>query len=91
MTEAFDPGRQLQVWDEDLHPTEDTPFFWYLDVGQCCCAAIMNKKGKAGETYYEWPAEICVGRGLVLAVRGLLGPDADVDEVLADLRGALVA
>jgi hypothetical protein len=90
--EAFDPSRQLQVWDEDLHPTEDTAFYWYLDVGQCCCAAIVATKGKAsGDTYYEWPAETCVGRGLVLVARGLLSAGADVDEVFAGLRRALVA
>lgn len=92
VSEAFDPGRQLQVWEEDLHPTEETAYFWYHEIGQCLCAAIGKPAGKAdGASYYEWPAAQSVGRGLVIAARGLCGPGANTAQVVKDLRAAIGA
>ena len=87
-----DPSRQLQIWDDDLRPPDDRAHWWYSDVGQCCGHAITKTKGVAnGGTYYEWPFEACVGRGLVLAVRGLREKGANIDAILAGVRAALVA
>jgi hypothetical protein len=87
-----DPSRQLQVWDDDLRPSDDSAHWWYSDVGQCCGHAITRTKGDpAKDSYYDWPPETCVGRGLVVALRGLRGMGADLGAVLRDIRGALVA
>ncbi len=87
-----DPARQLQIWDDDLRPPDDRAHWWYSDVGQCCGHAITQVEGDAsGDSYYEWPTETCVGRGLVVAVRGLREKGASIDAVLADVRAALVA
>ncbi|MBL9020299.1 MAG: hypothetical protein JNL83_39300 [Myxococcales bacterium] len=89
---ACDPSRQLQIWDDDLRPNDDNAHWWYADVGQCCGYAITRTGGDpAKHSYYEWPSETCVGRGLVLAVRGLRTKGASLHDVLADLRAALVA
>lgn len=77
IAEAFDPTRQLMVWSEDLMPRVKESFFWYLDLGQLACASVLHvdKKlapgGDDDEDYYAWSAPACVGRGLVVAVRGL--------------------
>jgi hypothetical protein len=87
-----DPSRQLQVWDDDLLPSDDRAHWWYFDVGQCCGHAITRAKGQAsGHSYYEWPPETCVGRGLVVALRGLREKGANIDAILANVRAALVA
>lgn len=92
VSRAFDRTRQLMAWDDDLRPADEVAFYWYLEVGQCCCAAILGDRGDpSGDSYYDWPAPTAVGRGLVLAVRGLRMPGTDLGTLLADLRAALVA
>ncbi len=92
MAEGNDPSRQLQVWDDDLRPSDDSAHWWYLDVGQCCGHAITRTTGDPRKhSYYDWDPEACVGRGLVLAVRGLRAKGADIDAILDDVRAALVA
>ena len=87
-----DPSRQLQVWDDDLRPSDDSAHWWYSDVGQCLGHAITRNSGDPAKgSYYEWPPETCVGRGLVIAVRGLRSPGANLDAILRDVRAALVA
>jgi hypothetical protein len=92
---ANDPSRQLQIWDDDLIPNDDRAHWWYLDVGQCCGYAITRTIGTPSPatsgSYYQWSSEICVGRGLVVAVRGLRCRGAKVSEILGDVRAALVA
>ncbi|MEO7094880.1 MAG: hypothetical protein ABI175_16595, partial [Polyangiales bacterium] len=87
-----DPSRQLSVWDDDLLPGDDRAHWWYSDLGQCCGHAITRTGGDPnGDSYYEWPPETCVGRGLVVAVRGLREKGANIDTLLANVRAALVA
>ncbi len=87
-----DPSRQLQIWEDDLRPPDDRAHWWYSDVGQCCGYAITTKKTNAnGDGYYEWPPETCVGRGLVVALRGLREKGANIDAILAGVRAELVA
>ncbi|MBA3458116.1 MAG: hypothetical protein H0T42_33850 [Deltaproteobacteria bacterium] len=89
---AIDPSRQLQIWDDDLRPSDDRAHWWYLDVGQCCGHAITRTGGDPRQPgYYDWPAETCVGRGLVVAVRGLRTQGADLRTILADVRAAMMA
>ena len=86
-----DPSRQLQIWDDDLRPSDDRAHWWYLDVGQCCGHAITQTAGDPGKhSYYDWPPETCVGRGLVAAVRGLRTRRGDLSAILGDVRAALV-
>lgn len=89
---AQDRGRQAFIWDDDLLPNDDRAHWWYVDVGQCCAYAVTRVGGLAdGPSYYQWPAEVCVGRGLVLAVRGLRCRGAVIADVLRDVRAVLVA
>lgn len=87
-----DPARQLQMWDDDLRPSDDRAHWWYLDVGQCCGHAITRTTGDPRKgSYYDWPPESCVGRGLVVAVRGLRSKGADLRAILAAVRAAMTA
>jgi hypothetical protein len=89
---ANDPGRQLQIWDDDLIPNDDRAHWWYQDVGQCCGYAITRRAGaSSGTSYYQWPPETCVGRGLVAAVRGLRCTGVKLTELLAEVRAVLVS
>ncbi len=89
---SLDPTRQLNVWDEDLLPQSDEDaWFWYSEVGQCIAHAISGQGGEIeGATYYEWTPPQSVGRGLVMAVRGLR-KDADDAAVIEAIRAGMVA
>ena len=91
--EAFDPGRQMHVWDDDLRPQASAAYWWYYEVGQLCCAAILNgAKGKpTADSYYDWPAPVCVGRGLVVAVLGLRMPRKRLPKLVDGVRAAIAA
>lgn len=89
---AQDRARQAFIWDDDLLPNDDRAHWWYVDVGQCCAYAVTRVGGiDEGRSYYQWPAETCVGRGLVIAVRGLRCRGAALADILRDVRGALLA
>jgi hypothetical protein len=90
--EAYDRTRQLVVWDDDLMPAENESYFWYLDIGQLCCAAVLNSPTLSGEhgDYYGWPPEVCIARGLVVAVRGLRSYERSVEKNLALLFGDIL-
>ncbi len=90
--QAFDKTRQLNVWEDDLRPPEDSTFYWYLDVGQACCAAILDVGSDPnGDSYYSWPTPTCVGRGLVMVARGLRGPHHGIAAVINGLGNAMAA
>jgi len=90
--DGFDPTRQLHVWDPDLAPHDTKSFFWYSEIGQLASAAIVKGDGDAASTsYYYWPSEVSVGRGLVVVVRGLRAQTADVPAILRELYAALTA
>lgn len=79
---VYDFTRQLYVWDDDIRPSDDQAFMWLTEVGQCACAAILNKGGDQSDRgYYGWPPSVCVGRGLVAVVRALTPAGADVADV----------
>jgi hypothetical protein len=88
---SLDPSRQLNVWDEDLLPqTDDQNWFWYSEVGQCVAHAISGQGGEAeGTTYYEWTPALSVGRGLVMAVRGLRTGKNDAN-LICSLRTGMI-
>ena len=89
---SIDRTRQLQIWDDDLIPNDDRAHWWYLEVGQCITHAITRTRGvPSAHSYYDWPPEVCVGRGLVIAVRGLRYTRDSIGRVLARVRDALVA
>jgi hypothetical protein len=89
---AFDETRQLHVWDDDLRPEDGRAYWWYTEVGQCCCAAIIRESGTAdGASYYEWDPATIVARGLVMAVRGIRQEETNVDEILDEMRDAMLA
>jgi hypothetical protein len=71
---AFDPTRQLNVWDDDLRPTEQNAWFWITEVGQCCCSAILRGDKETATTassYDGWSWRDCIARGFVVAVRAV--------------------
>ena len=91
LDKAYDRTRQLNVWDDDLLPSATEQFYWYLEVGQCACAAILNdEKPGTEDSYYGWSPSTCIARGLVVAARGLRTPGADFDAAL-DKMGAAIA
>jgi hypothetical protein len=88
---AFDPTRQLHIWDDDLRPAEAQSYLWATELGQLCCAAVLRDGGRPGDgSYYVWPPETCVGRGLVVAARTLCRPPMSQGDVLDNLHGALM-
>lgn len=88
---AFDPSRQLNVWDDDLRPSDDQAWYWYYELGQCACAAILNqgKGSEDGASYDTWPPAWCVARGLVIAVRGLRTREGEEAAIIDELSAGL--
>lgn len=80
---GLDPSRQLNVWDEDLLPQSDEDgWFWYSEVGQCIAHAISGEGGDPeGTSYYEWTPAQSVGRGLVMAIRGIRKNNNDANMI----------
>lgn len=67
---------------------EKESYFWYLEIGQLCCAAVLNKRtlNKVDQgDYYGWPPAVCIARGLVVAVRGLRAYERSVEKNLVSL------
>ena len=90
VAEAFDRTRQLNAWDPDMNVTDEVAFYWYLEVGQAACAAVLGEgDDPEGDSYYAWPAPLCVGRGLVLAIRGLRMPRTSVGPLVKAAAEAL--
>jgi hypothetical protein len=90
--DGFDPTRQLHTWDPDLKPHDTKSFFWYYEIGQLASAAIVKGDGDAASTsYYYWPSAVSVGRGLVVAARGLRTEGVEVSAILRDLYAAMTA
>jgi len=88
--EAYDRTRQLVAWDDDLRPSDEQSFFWYLEIGQLCCAAVLNRPSLNADDhgdYYGWPPDVCIARGFVVAVRGLRGYESSVEKNLMTLFG----
>jgi len=92
---SFDRGMQLNIWSDDLLPTEEGAYCWYLEVGQCALAALRSDDGHevddAHESYYYWTRPVVIGRGLVVAARGLRLPGVALDEIVAALGQAIAA
>lgn len=89
--QGFDKTRQLYTWDDDLRPADDVAYFWVIDMGQLCSAAILRDTGDAdGGGYYEWPYATVVGRGLVIIARSLRMPDASMSTILESMKQAFV-
>lgn len=83
---VYDRTRQLYVWDDDICPSDAQSFMWLIEVGQCACAAVLNKGGDANDRgYYGWPPGACIGRGLVATLRAVTPPGADVAAVYDQL------
>lgn len=90
--DGFDPTRQLHTWDPGLKPHDTKAYFWYSEIGQLASAAVVKGDGDPASTsYYYWPFEVCVGRGLVVAARGLRQEGGEVPAILRELYGALTA
>jgi hypothetical protein len=88
---GLDPTRQLMAWDEDMLPEPENAWQWYMEVGQCASAGVIRPDSVAtpGEDYYAWPAGLCLGRGLVAAVRGLCQPGVEPAQVIAEMAKLL--
>jgi hypothetical protein len=90
--DGFDPTRQLHTWDPDLIPGDAKSFFWYYELGQLASASIVKSDGDPASTsYYYWPPEVSVGRGLVVAARGLRREGTAITDIIRDIYAALIA
>jgi len=87
---ATDRSHRIPIWDDELRPSDDRAHWWYLDVGQCCCHAVVRTGGDPSKPSADaWDPATCVGRGLVAAVRGLRHKGADLRSLLGDIRRAM--
>ncbi|MDQ3337601.1 MAG: hypothetical protein M4D80_20765 [Myxococcota bacterium] len=90
--DGFDPTRQLHTWDPELQPHDTKSFFWYYELGQLASAAIVKGDGDPeSSSYYYWPGASSVGRGLVVAARGMRTDAVEVSAILRDLYVSMTA
>lgn len=82
---AFDPTRQLVLWDDDLRPPEDAydiSWHWFMEVGQLCVATCLHSMSPpgSGSEYYHWSALQCAARAVVCCCKAMrMEPDGEVD------------
>jgi len=92
VAKAYDRTRQLHAWDGELNPPDDQAYFWYLEVGQCCCAATLaGGNDPDGDSYYDWPVAVTIGRGLVMAARGIRFPGTTSADAITTLHARRTA
>jgi hypothetical protein len=78
---SIDPSRQLNVWDDDLYPSDDDMWFWFLEVAHLTALAATAPEewgdGRVEESY-TWPAQVCAARAVVCALKTIRTPDGDI-------------
>lgn len=90
---SFDTSRQQPIWQQA--PIDDAHAYrWHAELGQLCLAAILRpaNSGRAdSHSYQAWPSEHCVGRGVVVALRGMRRPGVTSAMLIQQLRAELTA
>lgn len=79
--ESIDPSRQLEVWEEDLYPDEESMWWWFTAVGQLCANAVVHKEkipAKRSDSSYDWSAPVCATRCVIAALKAIRKVDGDV-------------
>jgi hypothetical protein len=85
---AFDPTRQLLIWDDDLRPSEDeydASWQWFLEVGQLCVATCLRPMDSESthSSYYWWAAPDCAARAVVCSLKALRAPGSIAKDIAA--------
>lgn len=89
---SIDPSRQLNVWDEDLYPSDDGMWFWFLEVAQLVAyAATVPEEWSDGDVAesYTWPAQVCAARTVVCALKTIRTPGGDIGNDTKNLAFAI--
>ena len=93
MQRSFDTTRQVPIWQSQA--IDDAQAYrWHAELGQLCLAAILRpaNSGRAdSHSYQAWPSEHCVGRGMVVALRGMRRPGVASAVLVQQLRAELTA
>ena len=75
--EGSDPSRQLNIWDEDLYPSDDMMWMWFLEVGQLTTYSVVadeDIKSRPTKEPNTWPPSLCAARSVVCAAKTLRLP-----------------
>lgn len=91
-----DYTRQLDVWDEDLRPDEDSPEGWFVYFVEATNLLLMAlKHDEGGGPYGTWRGSMCAARSAVCSYKAMhrAGDDREVDaSALIDaIRGRTAA
>ena len=73
---SIDPSRQLEIWEDDLRPPDDSEdtWQWFMCVGQLCAQSVAHEAGGTitrADSSYAWPAEVCAVRCVVAAAKAI--------------------
>ena len=91
--QSIDPSRQLQVWDEDLYPTDDLMWFWFLEVGQLCAQACICPNDQPHEECaepYTWSRSFLAARAAICASKSIQVPNGDRRQEVAQMMQYIV-
>jgi hypothetical protein len=83
VADSIDPSRQLEIWEDDLRPPDDSEdsWMWFHCVGQLLAQSVTHSADGDGhitrpDSSYYWPAQVCAARCVVAAAKSINDVDA---------------
>ena len=90
---SIDFSRQQQVWDEDLYPSDDFMWFWFLEVGQLCAQACIcpdDQPHEEGVGPHTWSRSFLAARATVCAAKSIQMQNGDRKKEFTQLMQYIV-
>lgn len=83
---GVDPSRQMNIWEEDLYPSEDQMWQWIIETAQLLSMAVTAKESEEdddGESPYEWSYKACASRSAICSLKTVSQLDTAPEQNLA--------
>lgn len=88
--EGIDPSRQLEIWEEDLFPSEDQMWLWIIENTHLLSLGVTAGDAETYDhdseaTPYRWSAKACIARSAVSSLKVIAQEERTVDADLTTL------
>lgn len=87
---GIDPSRQMNVWDEDLFPSDDQMWLWIYDTAQLLSLAVKAGDSEEydhdmDELPYSWSYKACISRSAHCSLKSIAKENRELAEDLTNL------
>lgn len=81
---GIDPGRQLNIWEEDLFPPGDQMWLWIIENTQLLSMAIVAGESESNDddpdqSPYNWSYKACVARSAICSLKSIANEDRELE------------